>query len=166
VQPLKTLLLTLGIMSAAVRGEDAVVATMREKVRAKILESLPPPPVKDDGEKKPVEATLAPALVMNPIIVGESKLIREVTAAIDRENQAKKDERFTALEGGKIASIGPMQLGGWWSPGEGWTFLRLNKGPTRRQAAVDKARLKELQEFAETGSNQKTVSNLNATKPQ
>lgn len=41
-----------------------------------------------------------------------------------------------------------MNIGGWWSPGEGWTFLRLKKAPTRRQSEATEAGMKELQELA------------------
>jgi hypothetical protein len=89
--------------------------------------------------------------MMKPVIVSESKLIHAVTAAVERQEQDRRDERFLPLDGGKISSIGPLQVGSWWSPGEGWTFLRLNKAPTPRQLEAAAARLKELQELLTIG---------------
>ena len=141
-------------MSAALRGAEAPEPTLREKLRAKILESVPPPsPPKPPTDPKP--AVPAPPVVMERVVVSESKLIQAVTAAIDRQEQDRREEKFTPLDGGKIFSIGGVQIGGWWSLDEGWTFLRLNKAPTRRQAEASEARMKELQELAKSSEKPK-----------
>ncbi len=38
--------------------------------------------------------------MMKPVIVSESKLIRAVAAAIEREEQDRREEQFSALNGG------------------------------------------------------------------
>jgi hypothetical protein len=150
---MRTLLLISVLASVTLRGTEATVPTVRQKLHAKILESVPPSPSpKPPSETKEIEA---PAVVMKPVVVSESKLIREVAAAIDREEKDRREERFTPLNGGKIYSIGRVQIGGWFSPTEGWTFLRLNKAPTRRQVEAAEARLKELQELLKIGENSK-----------
>ena len=93
--------------------------------------------------------------MMKPVIVSDSKLIRAVAAAIEREEKDRREEQFSALNGGKIYSIGRVPIGGWWSAGEGWTFLRLNKGTTHRQTEAAEARLKELRELANIGGKPK-----------
>src|SRR5262245_29114405 len=141
-----TLLVIYALTLVAGRGAEANAATMREKLQAKILESLPPPPPPKPAAEQKV--AVEPAVVMKPLVVSESKLIRDVTAAIDREEQNRREEPFSVLDGGKIYNIGRLRIGSWWSPEEGWTFLRLNKGPSRRQTEAMEARLKELQELA------------------
>jgi hypothetical protein len=105
-----------------------------------------------------------PVIMMKPVIVSESRLVREVTAALDREKQNRQEERFSPLKGGKIADLGPMQLGGWWTPGEGWTFLRFKKGPSPREVEAAAATLKYLQEFADMAEGRRPSPKLNVTK--
>jgi hypothetical protein len=142
---MRTLALILAFASVALRGAEESGSSVRQKLHAKIMDSLPPPtPEKPSTDLK--EAGDSP-VEMKPVIVSDSKLIRAVTAAIDRAEQDRRDEQFSTFDGGKIFSIGGLQVGGWWSPGEGWTFLRLNQAPTRRQAAAAETRMKELQEL-------------------
>lgn len=147
------LLISVLTTSVAVHGAEGRSPTVREKLHAKIMESVPPPPpLKPSTDQK--QAVELPVM-MKPVIVSDSKLIRAVAAAIEREEQDRREEQFSALNGGKIYSIGRLQIGGWWLPGEGWTFLRFNKGPTYRQTEAAEARLKELRELANIGVNPK-----------
>jgi hypothetical protein len=118
---------------------------MREKLHAKIIASVPPPPPPKPSID-PKEMVAAPVM-MTPVIVSDSKLIRAVAAVIEREEQDRRDEQFSPLNGGKIYGFGRVQIGSWWSPGEGWTFLRLNKSPTHRQTEAAEAKLRELREL-------------------
>jgi hypothetical protein len=150
--PMRTLLLISIITSLVVRAAKGSAPTVREKLRAKILESVPPPPPpKPSIDPKAVELPV----MMTPVIVSDSKLIGAVAAAIEREEQDRREEQFSPLNGGKIYSFGRVQIGSWWSPGEGWTFLRLNKGPTLRQTEAAEARLKELRELVNIGGKPK-----------
>ena len=157
------LLLLLSLLTpVAANGAEATTPTLRQKLHAKIMESIPPlPPPKPPTEHPTPE--VPPTVTMEPVIVSDSKLIRAVTAAIEREEQNRRDERFTALDGGKIYSFGPMQVGSWWSPSEGWTFLRLNKAPTRRQIESAETRVKELQELLRLGESEPRVLELSGT---
>jgi hypothetical protein len=151
--PMRTFLLISVLMSVAGRGAEESALTMRGKLHARIMEIVPsPPPPKPSSDQN--EAAESP-VVMKPVIVSESKVIRAVTASIEREEQNRREEQFSPLNGGKIYSIGRLQIGGWWLPGEGWTFLRFNKGPTYRQTEAAEARLKELQELANIGGKPK-----------
>jgi hypothetical protein len=150
---MRTFLLISVLTSVAVHGAEGRSPTVREKLHAKIMESVspPPPPKPSTDQKQAVELPV----MMKPVIVSDSKLIRAVAAAIEREEQDRREEQFSALNGGKIYSIGRLQIGGWWLPGEGWTFLRFNKGPTYRQTEAAEARLKELRELANIGGKPK-----------
>lgn len=67
--------------------ESAV--TMRQKLHAKILASVPlspPPPPPSSGPKEETE-TVARPIVIKPVIVSEAKLIQAVAAAIDRAEE-------------------------------------------------------------------------------
>jgi|SRR5687768_7211375 len=161
---MRTLLLITALAAVTVRGDEASAPTMRQKLRARIIESVPPPaPPKQSIDQKDGEEAV-PAIVMKPVIVSESKLVQELTAALDREKQNRQEEGFSPLQGGKIANLGPMQLGSWWTPGEGWTFLRLNKGPSPRQAEAAEATLKDLQELADMAGNHTSLAKPNVTK--
>jgi hypothetical protein len=150
---MRTFLLISVLTSVASRGAEANAPTVRQKLQVKIMESIPAPALsKPTTDQKEVAAS---PVMMKPVVVSDSKLIRAVTAAIDREEKDQREERFSALDGGKIFSIGRLQVGGWWSPGEGWTFLRLNKTPTYRQTEAATARMKELQEMANIGEKPK-----------
>ena len=161
---MRTLLLITALAAVSVRGDDARTPTMRQKLHARIMASVPPPtppqPSVDQGD----DEAAVPIIVMKPVIVSESKLVREVTAALDREKRSRQEERFSPLQGGKIVNLGPMQLGSWWIPGEGWTFLRLNQGPTPRQAEAAAAMLKDLQELAGLTEVRRPPPKPNATK--
>jgi len=72
----------MAFAALTVQGEEANGPTMRQKLHAKIMESAPPPdPPRPSVDHKAEEAP--PPVVMKPLVVSESKLVREVTAALD-----------------------------------------------------------------------------------
>lgn len=139
--------------SPSPRGADQSALTVRQKLHATILASVPPLPPTPGG-KAPTEA-VNPPVVMKPVVVTEGKLMQAVAAALDRAEQERRQEKFTALDGGKIGSIGRFEVGGWWSADGGWTFLRMNKTPTYRQTEAVQDKIKELQELAKIGAGSK-----------
>lgn len=148
MRPRPLLVMTLCLLTAvAARGADASAPTVREKLHAKIMESLPPPPPpkpKPPGEE---QESAIPPLRMQPVVVSDSKLVRAVTAEMERHEQDRRDARFTPLEGGKLVNLGRLQLGSWWSPGGGWVFLSTQPPRTPRQAEAADARMKDLVEL-------------------
>lgn len=150
---MRMLLLISLLTSVVSRGADEIAVTVRQKLQSKIKESVPPSPAPQPSTE-PKESVASPVL-MKPVVVSDSKLMRAVTETLERAEQNRRDERFSPLEGGKIATVGPLQLGGWWSPGEGWTFLRLNKGRTPRQTEAAETKMKELLELANFRERQK-----------
>jgi hypothetical protein len=144
----RTVLFISLLATGLVRGEEAAGDSVREKLRAKILASAPPLPVKRPPDPAKDEPAAPPPLLMNPVIVSETRRGREVAAAIARQEQEKKDDQFSPVSGGMIGNLGPLKLGGWWSPTEGWTFLRKNKPPSQRQVEETQAVMKDLLELA------------------
>jgi hypothetical protein len=138
---------------------------MRQKLSSKVQEaasqSLPP---EKSADPKIDEKALSPAVVMKPVVVSESKIVREVAATIARKEHEEREERFSALNGGKIGEIFGMQFGGWWSAGEGWTFLSLNKAVSQRQIDAMEAKLRDLYELAEMTEVRKPARKPHGTK--
>lgn len=143
---MKMLLLIALFPTVVSHGADESAVTVRQKLQSKIKESVPPatPP---QPSTKLTESETSPVL-LKPVVVSDSKLMRAVTETLERAEQNRREERFSPLEGGKVASVGPMQLGSWFSPSEGWTFLRLNQSRTLRQTEAAETKMKELQELA------------------
>lgn len=158
-------LLLCALAVVSVNGEEATVPvpTMREKLRAKILESAPPPAPRKPEADVADDAAAPPPVVMQPLVVAESRIVREVTAELARKEEEKREERFTPLKGGKITSIGPMQVGSWWSVDEGWTFFRLRKPPTQRQIETSEAKMKNLQELAAMAAERQPIPKSHGT---
>lgn len=127
-------------------GSEESGPGVREKLRAMIKESAPPSPAPPPSTE--LKESAAPAVVMKPVTVSDSRLIRAVTETLERAEQDRREQAFTPLNGGKIGSIGPMELGSWWSPGEGWSFLRLNPNRTARQVEAAETKMKDLLELA------------------
>lgn len=146
--PMRTLLSIVVLSMAALHGAEAGAPGMREKMIEKIkaaAAALPPPAPKP--ATVPGESTSSPIL-MQPVIVFESPLVREVTAKLERAEQERRDETFSPLKGGTVYDFGGMRLGSWWTPEEGWTFLRTKSNtPSHRQVERSKERIKELQDL-------------------
>lgn len=140
------------VAATGLRAAEETALTIREKLRAKLLASVPPPPppstAVSDKDKAETEPT---PIVMKPVVVSESKSVQAITAALDRAEQERREERFSAVNGGTIGKIAGFEIGGWWSADGGWTFLRKNKAPTQRQADATKERIKELQDLSKIG---------------
>ena len=101
---------------------------------------------------------------MKPVVVSESKIIREVASAIARKEQEEREERFSAIDGGTIFKIGRVQMGGWWTAGEGWTFLSFNKPVSQRQVDAAEAKLRDLKELADMAEVRTPVEKPFGTK--
>ncbi len=117
-RPLVFIVFLVGSLSA----EEFGSRDMREKVRARIIESLPPAP--DRPAFVPLESE-EPVLVLEPIVVSESRGVRELAKQVAEDRQRREAEQFTPLKGGKIYSNDRLEVGGWWEPGKGWRFLKL-----------------------------------------
>lgn len=125
---MRTLLLLAAVAAVAARGEEARSDTIRQKLHAKLMEAFPTAlPEKPVEEKK--EDPLPPIL-MKAVIVSESQSVRDLTAWVERERRQREAERFNLVDGGTIyrKDLGKVraEVGGWYSPKQGWSFLRFS----------------------------------------
>ena len=114
------LLLVVAFVIVSVHAEPAATATMREKVHAKIMAAFPRPPPAKPADQKEVPAE--PVILMQPFVV-ESERDRNLEAAIARQT---RKEPFSATKGGTLYGTTRAELGGWWTPGQGWSFLKIS----------------------------------------
>lgn len=142
------MLLLAAVVALSARGAETSVSAVRQVLHAKLVESLPPFPA-----AKPPETLVFPAifarppanlesgygnkpervsteeapLVMSPFIVSEHWRDRALRADIARQTQP---ETFSPVSGGTLYTkdLGRvrMDVGGWWSPRQGWSFLRFS----------------------------------------
>jgi hypothetical protein len=115
---MRTLLLIPVLTAMTIHGEESGALRMREKMHARIAESVPPLKVTPDlMEGDEAESAV---VFIEPMVVSESKVVPGLAATIARKKQAIEDERFSAVKGGTIyGSIGTS-----WSPEKGWVFLK------------------------------------------
>ena len=124
--PMKMMVLVAAVAAVAIHGEEARSDTIRQKLTAKIMESIPP--LCPMPENK--EANDESAVVMKPVVVDANRY-RPVETVIARENQKKEDEKFSIAKGGTLYTkdFGRVraELGGWYDPSENhWSFLRFS----------------------------------------
>ena len=117
----------LSLVTGRVLGEEPGSATVRQRLHAKIKESVAlAAPAKPSADRKEGEDAAGSVVVMKPFVVSESKGDRQVELAMAREEQKVKAERFTAVKGGTIYKGNRMEIGSWWAPGAGWSFLKIS----------------------------------------
>ena len=127
---MKTLLLLAAVAVVAARAEEARPDTIRQKLHAKIMEAFPTPlPAKPAEDKKTDEEALPPIL-MKAVIVSESQSVRDLTAWVERERRQREAEKFNLVDGGTLyrKDFGGkrLEVGGWYTPKQGWSFLRFS----------------------------------------
>lgn len=121
----KPLVIALLVLSAAsVRGEEATPTTMRQKLSAKVLASVPAAAVEKKAEEPvPAEGTV---VKMEAFTVVESARARALHSAINREKDKIEAEQFSVSKGGTIYKGKRVELGGWWDNTTGWQFMRIS----------------------------------------
>ncbi len=95
--------------------------SMREKVRARLIETMPRPPAGPAGKPRAEGAELT----LEPMVVSEPRGVRELAKLLASEKQRLAAERFTPVKGGTIYQTDRLELGSWWSPDKGWQFLKI-----------------------------------------
>lgn len=120
---MKWLLLLALLTAGPLRSEEAPAPSVKEKLRARIIETLPPPPPAGAADARPAQE--GALLVLEPMVVTESRGVRELAKALADDKQRQEAERFSAIKGGKIYSSERLDVGSWWSPATGWTFLKI-----------------------------------------
>lgn len=119
---MRWLLLFAVLLAVPMRGQETSSPGVREKLRARILETLPASPTRTVATEAESEG---PVLVLEPIVVTESRGAKALEKAIAEDKQRQETERFTPTKGGKIYSSERLDAGIWWEPGKGWVLLRL-----------------------------------------
>lgn len=120
---MKWLLLPAVLMTVPMWGEEAVAPSAREKLLARIIESLPPPAPAQPAEAKP-EPEIA-VLVLEPMVVSGSSGAGKLGKLLADEKQRQEAESFSPGKGGTLYRNERLELGGWWSRETGWHFLKL-----------------------------------------
>jgi hypothetical protein len=117
------LLAAVLLITGSLRSEGQSAPSVREKLRARILETLPsaPParPTETQGEPE------SPVFVLEPMVVTESKGGRELAKVLAEDKERQEAERFSVVKGGKIYSSERLDVGFWWSPASGWQLLKI-----------------------------------------
>jgi hypothetical protein len=119
---MRWLLLSAVLLAGFAHGAETSSPAMQEKLRARIVETLPPAVPTAATETAPEPD--ASVLVLEPVIVTESRGVRELEKALAEDKTRQEAERFTPLKGGTIYRSERVELGGWFSPGKGWEFLK------------------------------------------
>ena len=102
-------------------GAETSSPAMREKLRVRLVETLPPAALTAAEEAPDRDGEV---LVLEPIVVIESRGVRELEKTLAEERQRQEAERFTATKGGTIYRGERVEVGGWYSPASGWRFLK------------------------------------------
>ncbi|MDQ5977332.1 MAG: hypothetical protein QG602_304 [Verrucomicrobiota bacterium] len=119
---MRWLLLSAVLFAGPVRGAETSSPAMREKLRARIAGTVAPLPATGAaGEKSEAEEQV---LVLEPIVVTESRGVRELAKALADAKERLAAERFTATKGGTIYRSERVEVGSWYSPATGWRFLK------------------------------------------
>jgi hypothetical protein len=119
---MKWLVLIAVLLAGPVRGQEAAALSVREKLRTRIIETLPPSPPAKPAEDRPEQAN--PVLVLEPIVVSESRGVRQLEKALVDDKQRKAAEAFSFGKGGTLYRNERLEVGSWWSPVTGWQFLK------------------------------------------
>lgn len=117
---MRWLLLSAVLFSGFAHGAETSSPAMREKLRARIVETMPAPAQTAETAPEPD----AEVLVLEPVVVTESRGVRELEKALADDRQRQEAQRFTPLKGGTIYRGERVEIGGWYSPVSGWHFLK------------------------------------------
>ena len=117
-------MLLISVFTAAtIRGEEPTPALMRQKLHAKILETLPPPQL----EKEPTAQNELDLEIVEiePLVVTDSPVLRHLAAKIESDTQKLKDAQFSPIKGGTIYKNSRFEIGTW-GDRSGLTLLKMS----------------------------------------
>jgi hypothetical protein len=108
---MRTMLLISVFTAVTIHGEEPTPVPMRQKLHAKILETLPPP----QPEKKPAAQNELDLEIVEiePLVVTDSPVLRQLAAKIERDTQQAKDAQFSPIKGGTIYKNSRFEIGTW-----------------------------------------------------
>lgn len=109
---MRWLLLSAVLLAGPLRAAAAApVPGVREKLRAKIVETLPAAPAAGPAEEKP-ELDGEPVLELEPMIITRAREA-DLLAEARRAAEARKAREFSLLKGGTLLSFRHGDLGFW-----------------------------------------------------
>ena len=108
------------LLASLAQGQDTPPAGMREKIRARIIETLPPP----SPRQPEAPSREGPVLVLKKMVISEDRAVRELEKALADDRRRKEAAHFTATRGGTLYRSERLEVGSWWSPTTGWQFLK------------------------------------------
>ena len=119
---MRWLLLSAVLLAGSMHGTETSSPAMREKLRARIAETVSMPAPAKAAETAPEPD--ASVLVLEPVVVTESRGVQELAKALADDKERQEAERFTATKGGTIYRGERVEVGSWYSPATGWQFLK------------------------------------------
>lgn len=108
---MRWLLLPAMLMVGPAWGQEGASPGLQEKLRARIVETLPPAPAAQPVEEN-LESDGEPVLELEPMVITrdmETDLLAEARRAVE----AKKEAEFSLLRGGKLLSFRRGDIGFW-----------------------------------------------------
>lgn len=127
---MRTLLLLAFVAAVAAHGQEAQTDSVRQKLHAKIMEAFPTPLPEKPVEEKKADDESVPPILMKAVIVSESQSVRDLTAWVERERRQRETEKFNLVDGGTLyrKDFGGkrLEVGGWYTPKQGWSFMRFS----------------------------------------
>ncbi len=123
LHPMRTMLLISVFTASTIHGEEPTPVPMRQKLHAKILETLPlPQPATEPAALSEVADDI---VEIEPLVVTDSPVLRQLAAKIERDTQKQKDAQFSPIKGGSIYKRGSLEIGTWAGP-SGLTLLKMS----------------------------------------
>lgn len=130
---MRMLMLVAAFAAVPLRGEEPPPPRLREMLHALIMESLPdlpaPPALPYAEPAEPViriVKTEDDVVVLEPIVVSESRGVRGLEKMIARAKAQDEKEKFSAIEGGTIFRMGRLEFGTWGGKGGGLGFVKID----------------------------------------
>lgn len=108
---MRRLLLIAALAIASLRGGESPAPSVKEKLRGRLLETLPPP-APASGESDPKVEVDDEILELAPMTIRRS-LEADLLAEAQRAAEAKKAKEFSLLRGGSIYSFRRGEIGFW-----------------------------------------------------
>lgn len=108
---MRWLLLFAVLMAGSLRSEEVTAHGVREKLRARIIETLAPAPAAEPM-KENMETGGEPVLELEPMIITPA-VETDFLAEARRAAAARKAAEFSLLRGGKLFSFPRGEIGFW-----------------------------------------------------
>jgi len=121
--PMRTMLLISVFTAVTIHGEEPTPVPMRQKLHAKILETLPPPPPAiEPAAQNELDLEI---VEIEPLVVTDSPVLRQLAAKIESDTQKLQDAQYSPIKGGTIYKNSRIEIGTWGDRSE-LTLLKMS----------------------------------------